>query len=67
MSRIDRHRDEQTTWKQYTPPQTKFAGGIIIHVIYNFPDNPHTYNTENHFIEYYIINANEDKPRQFDT
>ena len=29
VSRMDTQMDGQT-WKQYTPPQTKFAGGIII-------------------------------------
>ena len=27
--RTDGHTHARTTWKQYTPPQTKFAGGII--------------------------------------
>ena len=29
VSQTDGHTDGQTMWKQYTPPQTKFAGGII--------------------------------------
>ena len=27
--KTDGSMDRRTTWKQYTPPQTKFAGGII--------------------------------------
>ena len=27
IRRKKRHTDGRTTWKQYTPPQTKFAGG----------------------------------------
>ena len=26
---MDGRTDGRTTWKQYTPPQTQFAGGII--------------------------------------
>ena len=28
-ARTDVRTDRRTTWKQYTPPQTKFAGGMI--------------------------------------
>ena len=28
---MERRTEGRTTWKQYTPPQTQFAGGIIRH------------------------------------
>ena len=31
--RTDGQMDGRTTWKQYTPSQTKFAGGIIIYSV----------------------------------